>query len=218
MTTRLRFARFVCTASFAALALLALPLAAQQGDEKTMGDHEGMAQEQHQTSPEEAAMMQAWHEAMTPGPQHAQLAKGAGDFKVTVKTWMDPSAPPQVTTGTSHREMTMGGRFLVEHVKGEMMGMPFEGSGTTGYDNAKGTYWSTWNDSMGTGVELSEGSAGADGKVTFIGSYFDPMTHQDQTNKSVIWWEGDDTQKMEMLGKHGDDWVKMMELTFERVK
>ena len=179
--------------------------------------HQEMAGEGHEMSPEEAAMMQAWHEAMTPGAQHAELAKGAGDYAVTVKMWMDPSAPPQVSEGTSHREMIMGGRILEEKVQSQMMGMDFEGMGLTGYDNVKGKYWNTWYDNMGTGVSPSEGTVEA-GKTVMLGDYVDPMTRQAKHGKSVIWWENPDTQKMEMFDQRGDDWVKTMELTFVRKK
>ena len=64
MKNRIGAAGIVCTALFALFAFA--PRAGAQGGE----GHEG-----HEMSPEEAAMMQAWHEAMTPGPQHAELAK-----------------------------------------------------------------------------------------------------------------------------------------------
>ena len=131
--------------------------------------------------------------------------------------WMDPSAPPQVSEGTSHREMIMGGRILEEKVHSQMMGMDFEGMGLTGYDNVKGKYWNTWYDNMGTGVSASEGTVEA-GKTVMLGDYIDPMTREAKHGKSVIWWENPDTQKMEMFDQRGGDWVKTMELTFVRKK
>ena len=50
-----------------------------------------------------------------------------------------------------------------------MMGTPFTGHGMTGYDNVTGKYWSTWTDSMSTGIMVSEGSCDAEGVCTFIG-------------------------------------------------
>jgi hypothetical protein len=44
--------------------------------------------------------------------------------------WMDESQPPATQTGTAEYEMTLGGRYMAQHYKSEMMGMPFEGVGT----------------------------------------------------------------------------------------
>jgi len=214
----------VTTAWFVAFALLALPAMAQYeghdamaGDPKA-GDEQPQAGQEPAMSPEEAAMMQAWHEAMTPGEPHANLAKAAGDYTLTVKMYMDPSAPPQVSEGTSHREMIMGGRILQETVQGRMMEMEFQGMGLTGYDNVKGKYWNTWYDNMGTGASMSEGTADESGKTVMMGDYVDPMTRETKTGKSVLWWENPDTQKLEMYDKRGDDWAKTMEITFVRKK
>jgi len=62
-------------------------------------------------------------------------------------------------TGTATRSMTLDGRVLVEDVSSSMMGSPFTGHGMMGYDNVTGKYWSTWNDSMSTGLMVSEGTA-----------------------------------------------------------
>ena len=66
--------------------------------------------------------------------------------------------PAMEDTGPATRTMTLGGRVLVEEVSGSMMGMPFTGHGMMGFDNVSGKYWSTWNDSMSTGIMMSEGT------------------------------------------------------------
>ena len=57
--------------------------------------------------------------------------------------------------------MGLDGRVLIEEVTSSMMGMPFTGHGMTGYDNVTGKYWSTWTDSMSTGLMVSEGTCDA---------------------------------------------------------
>jgi hypothetical protein len=214
MKSRFQIGWLVTSAWFASLALVAAPAAAQhEGHE---GHSEMKAEGQPAMTAEQAAMMKAWEKAMTPGPPHAALAKSAGDFAYTVKWWMDPSAPPNVSTGTSRRAMTMGGRFLVDHVEGSMMEQSFTGMGITGYDNVTGKYWSVWMDNMGTGMMTSEGQADDSGKVVMMGSYPDAVIGGPKATKSVLWWEGDDTQMMEMHEKRGEDWVKVMEITYRR--
>ena len=48
--------------------------------------------------------------------------------------------------------MMLGGRVMAERMEAKMAGQPFSGLGMTGYDNTSGQYWSTWSDSMGTGI------------------------------------------------------------------
>ena len=50
-----------------------------------------------------------------------------------------------------------------------MMGMPFTGHGMRGYDNVSGKYWSTWNDSMSTGMMVSEGTCDAQKRLHLHG-------------------------------------------------
>jgi len=49
------------------------------------------------------------------------------------------------------------------------------GHGMTGYDNVSGKYWATWNDSMTTGVMVSQGTCDAKNACTFTGSWNDPI-------------------------------------------
>ncbi len=72
--------------------------------------------------------------------------------------------------------MMLDGRVMSEDFKGSMMGMPFTGHGMHGYDNVTGKHWSTWNDSMSTGLMVSEGTCDAKGACTFTGSWNDPIT------------------------------------------
>lgn len=131
-----------------------------------------------QTSPEEAAMMEAWERAMTPGPQHAELAALAGTWAMTTTWWMAPDSPPQVSQGTAVRTMILEGRVLEERVSSpEMFGQPYEGLAHTGYDNVTGAYWGTWTDNMSTGVVLTSGRwDDAAGMFVFEGESSDPLT------------------------------------------
>src|SRR5512132_483462 len=136
-----RISRHHVVAALAA-ALLCAPLAAQD------------AQHQHEMkmSPEQQAEMQAYMKAATPGPEHQALAAMAGNYDLKVKGWQAAGAAPEESVATAVRSSALGGRVMVEEVHGTMMGMPFEGHGMSGFDNVTGKYWSTWTDSMGTGL------------------------------------------------------------------
>lgn len=168
-------------------------------------------------SPEEAAMMQAYQEAGTPGAPHAALAKMAGTYDLSIRSWNAPGAPPTVEAGTATRSMVLGGRVMVEEVQSQMHGQPFTGHGMNGYDNVSGKHWSTWNDSMSTGVMVSEGDCSDDGACTFTGSWNDPVTKGKINARMTTKWTSPDVQLFEMFapGPDGKE-AKMMEITYTK--
>lgn len=174
------------------------------------------AQDQHGGA-EEQAMMAAMMAAMTPGAPHAELASRAGNWKLTSTFWMNPAAPPMVSVGTATREAMLGGRVLVEKVSANMMGMPFEGYGMTGYDNVTGKYWTTWNDNMSTALIQGIGTRGADGKTIYDSSMVDPMTKKTVKVRMVV-TETADSETMEWWETRDGKDLKTMEVKLDRVK
>jgi hypothetical protein len=176
-----------------------------------------LAQEGAAPSAEQQAMMEAYQRAATPGVQHASLAKMAGDFTLTVKSYMEPGAEPEVSTGTASRRMILGGRYLEETVHAMMMGQHFEGRGISGYDNVSGEWWGTWIDTMSTGVMVSRGEwDDAGGVGSFTGEYNDAVTGKVQTSRmtSRRLPNGDEVMEMYMPTPGGE--VQAMELLDQR--
>ena len=103
-------------------------------------------------SPEQKAQMEAWMKAMTPGKAHQDLAGKTGTWEGTSTMWDAPTTPPQVSQVRAERKMGLGGRVLLDSWSGVMMGMPFEGMGTTGFNNVDGKWWGTWADNFSTGL------------------------------------------------------------------
>ena len=130
-----------------------------------------------QLTPEQQAEMEAYMKAGAAGPQHQQMASEVGTYDVQLKSWMDPAAPPMESKAVATRTLTLDGRVLVEEFQGDMMGTPFTGIGRTGFDNVSGKYWTTWTDSMSTGIMVSEGSCTEDQVCTFVGSWNDPVVN-----------------------------------------
>jgi uncharacterized protein DUF1579 len=162
--------------------------------------------------------MEAMQKAMSPGEQHKHLARLAGDWTYTSKMWMDPSQPAMESKGTMHGETLLGGRYVEQTWKGDMMGMSFEGRSTDAYDNVAKQYVSTWIDNMGTGIMVQTGTCDEAAKsCTFSGDYWDPMTGQKKTMKSVSTWLADNSFKLEMFGNDpaGKE-LKMMEMVVTR--
>lgn len=200
----------LCLLSLTAPALLAAPALAQEESMEAM--------EAPEMSAEEAAMMETWMKAMTPGPEHQMLADSAGEWKFTITSWMEEGGEPMVAEGTAVRTMELGGRVSVEVVESSMMGQPFEGIGRTGYDNLKGEWWSTWTDNMSTGIMTMTGSYDeATHTWTWAGEGTDPMTGNAQKMKMTVVKEGEDKEvgTMWMAGPDGE-MVKSMEIVYTR--
>ena len=185
-------------------AIQAAPVIAQEG-------------EMPQMTPAQQAEMEAYMKAGALGPQHEMMANQVGTFDVAVKSWMDPAAPPMESKGVAIRTLHMGGRILHEEFQGDMMGTPFTGLSRGGYDNVSGKWWSTWTDSMSTGIMLSEGDCDESHSCIYIGTYNDPVKGGPVTNRYVVKSVSPDEQYFEMYGPGRDgNEVKMMEMVYTR--
>jgi len=172
-----------------------------------------------QMTPEQKAMMDKMVKAATPGPQHAMLAKFAGDWTCAVKYQMDPSQPMQEAQSTATITPLMDGRYIQEVSSGQMMGAPFNGMGLYGFDNVSGKFVSSWIDNMGTGIMTSVGSADASGKViNWTGTMNDPVTGKATKERMVMTIVDDDHHTFEMFGvpPGGKKETKMMTIEYVR--
>lgn len=168
------------------------------------------------TNPDDP-MMKAWMAYATPGEPQQMLAKSAGEWKATVIQYMDPSKPPVRSEAAVHNEMILGGRYLTTKFTGNMMGMPFEGMGTVGYDNGTKMYYSTWVDNMGTGIGYMKGTKSADGKsIEFRGSGYDPAQGKEAMMREVQTFVDDNHHKVEFYQMMGGKEVKVMEIEMMR--
>ncbi len=170
-----------------------------------------------QMTPEQKAEMEAYMKAGTPGAPHQALASSAGTYDMKIKSWHEAGAPPMEETGTATRTMTLDGRVLVEEVSSTMMGMPFTGHGMRGYDNVTGKYWSTWNDTMSTGLMVSEGTCDAQRNCTFTGHWNDAVKKTPVKSRMTTRWTSPTTEIFEMYapGRDGKE-MKMMEITYTK--
>lgn len=151
----------------------------------------------------EAEQMQKYVEYMTPGKEHQEMAKAAGTWDVKSSFWMDPAGPPMTSTAVSTMKTELGGRYLVERLEGTMMGMPFSGMGTFGYDNCTKKYWGTWVDNMGTGLTHMSGTMEGN-VVEYHGMMPDPMVGKLVPVRFVETMIDDDHFTLEMFGKGPD--------------
>ena len=154
----------------------------------------------------------------TPSEGHKRLAPMVGKWKTDSQMWMDPSKPPMKMAGTDETKWELGDRFLTSEYKGEMMGKPFVGLGTIGYDNHARKYQMTWRDTMTTCTIVMEGIADATGKVlTFSGEIYEPMFDKNVKQRWVIKLESDSKHLMEfyVTAPDGKE-MKSMEIVYTK--
>lgn len=176
-----------------------------------------IAKDKKSAQMDQQAMMETYKKLAAPGEPHKLFASLAGSWTAKTREWMEPDKPPMESAGSVEMKMLLDGRFLQQEFTGDMMGQPYFGIGISGYDNLRKRYVTMWIDSMGTGIFMMEGTAGADGKtITLKGRHAEPggghMTHR------AVWKIVDaNTQTFEMYGAHGHGKeTKMMEIVYTR--
>lgn len=149
-----------------------------------------------------------------PNENHQVLNALAGEWNQTTSMWMAPGAAPEVASGSMTAQWILGGRFLQQEFKGEMMGQPFEGFGLLGYDNVKKEYTSVWVDNISTGIMTSTGQYDAGTKtLSESGLASCPMTGETNKQFRSEWKIVDaDHLSYEMYTK-GPDGVEFKTLT-----
>jgi hypothetical protein len=168
-----------------------------------------------------AAMMKAWEAYATPGEPHKMLAMDNGNWSAESTMYMSANDPkPMKTAMTATSKMVMGGRYQESRYSGNMMGQPFEGVATVGYNNASKKYESTWMDNMGTGVMYMTGDYDTATKtMNMSGDCVDPMTGKAKKVRETFAIVDDNTRKMEMFDTDasGKEY-KSMEIVMTRKK
>lgn len=165
---------------------------------------------------EQDAMMKAWQESMTPGPQHEMLAQMVGEWNGEITMWMDPAQPPQTYDGHVVYESIFDGKYIVGNFSSTMMGMPFSGMDLNGYDNIKKVFFTTWIDNMGTGLLYVEGTYDENSNsITYTGETVDPMGNNMKV-RNVVTLIDKDNSKFEMYIDYGSSEMKSMEITYKR--
>lgn len=163
-----------------------------------------------QTS-EQAAM-----DLMKLGPEHAQLAKTIGTWKVACTLWMKEGAEPTKAMGQSIFTKLFDGRFIREEFTSDFLGKPFTGIGTMGFDRAAKRFANTWYDSMGTGITSTNGTSGANGKDLVLRGTMTCPTRGELNVRHVYAPQSDDKFTLTMYGESEGNESKSMELVYTR--
>ena len=170
--------------------------------------------------PDTAAMNKAWQANMTPGPMHTWMAKWNGTWEGEVSTWDSPTAPPNKAKATNVQSSMHNGLHTMGNFSSTMMGMPFEGHSTMGYDNIKKVFVSTWADNVSSGMIMMTGTYDEASKTLNLkGKQTDMMTGKDSDIREEFKTIDDNTYNITIYGTGPDGKeMKFMEGTFKRKK
>ncbi len=158
----------------------------------------------------------AWMEFMTPGPFHKLLQQSDGIWSATITFW-NQGEKGETSQAECTNSMILGGRYQQSVYKGMMMGMPFEGVGTTAYDNARKVFLTTWIDNMGTSMMYAEGQYdSAKKQIAFQGYTSDPQIGALTDYRETFTIADPDRQVLEMYMTVKNQEYKVMEIILER--
>jgi hypothetical protein len=151
---------------------------------------------------------------------HKWLSSQVGTWEAELSMWMDPAQPPTKSATTDVVTMTMNGLFQIADMTSTMMGMPFKGQSTLGYDNAKKKFVLSWIDAFSSGMVIMTGDYDAATKtLSLAGTQTDPMTGQDSPIRQVNVYHDDNSYTFTMYGAGMDGKeMKFMEGTYKRKK
>jgi hypothetical protein len=168
-----------------------------------------------------AIAQQEQQQPQTPQPteEHRLLHKDVGtwDAEISMFSPVEGGAPMK-SKGSEKAELLPGGMWLISRFEGEMMGMPFSGIGTNGYDPIEKKYVGTWIDSMSPYMMTIKGDYDAATKtMTSTGEGRDMTTREMFTAKLVTRYIDDNTRtfEMHMPGEDGGHW-KVLEIKYTR--
>ena len=189
-----------------------------QADTKTINSADSIKTEENAEKPlDSAAEMKAWTEYATPGNSHKMMAEETGTWNCDMSFWMGPDAKAEKATSTANIKMILGGRYQETNFNGTMMGQPFEGKSTLGYNNASKEYTSTFIDNMGTGMMVVTGKYNEKNRtVEFKGAMVNPVNGKKTPYREVYSIVDANTRKIEMFDTKNGEEYKSMEIVMKK--
>ncbi len=146
-----------------------------------------------------------------PTAEHELLAREVGTWDAKVTLWPTPDSEPELSTGVETNAM-LGSMWLVSKFEGDMMGTPFVGQSTTGYDPTEKKYVGTWVDSISPYLTSMTGAFDArTQQLTMNTECRCFMTGEMRSGKMVSKVTSDDTRVLEMYGpdESGAEYLSM---------
>jgi Protein of unknown function (DUF1579) len=155
-----------------------------------------------------------------PTKDHAWLEQLAGKWDTETEIFAIPGQPPIKVKGEENSRM-IGDFWYLAEAKGDMMGMPYTGIMTLGYDAEKKSYVGTWVDSMGGYMWNYTGTVGDGGKTLTLETKGPcPMKPGQIVDFKEVFEINDKDHKVFTSSMKDEDgkWTKIMTVSYKRKK
>lgn len=155
-----------------------------------------------------------------PARDHEWLKQLVGEWDAQFKMYMQPDQPPAEAAGTDSVR-ALGDHWVVAEAKTTMMGAPFSGILSLGYDPLKQRFNGTWIDSFGGHLWIYKGTLNNAGDTMTLETEGPSLQDPDKTAryKEVIQFKGQDSRTFTSTTEAGDGtWVKIVTIDYRRKK
>ena len=158
-----------------------------------------------------------------PTKHHEILKRDVGEWDAEFKFWpQGPDSDPVTTEATETNRLLGNGMWLISEFRCKFGPMDFTGHGQFGYDPVKKKYVGTWIDNVNPHMSRMEGTYDEATKtMTMKGESRNPQTGDAYTTKNVAKEIDADNRVFTMYmqpPEGGDNFIKMMEITYKRRK
>ena len=153
-----------------------------------------------------------------PARDQRWLDQLVGEWDVVFKIYMQPDQPPMESTGVD-TVRALGDNWIVAETETTMMGAPYNGILSLGYDAQKARFHGTWIDSFGGVLWVYKGALNEAGDALTLETEGPSLQAPGKTARyeEVIRITGEDTRTFTSKTETEDGgWMKIVEIEYRR--
>jgi hypothetical protein len=169
--------------------------------------------------PEQSAAPTKENEA--PARDHQWLKQLTGEWDVTFRMYMQPDQPPVESAGTDSVR-TLGEHWIIAETKSTVMGSPYHGMLSLGYNALTKQFNGTWIDSFGGQLWVYKGTLNDAGDTLTLETEGPSLTQgPDKTARyrEIIQITGKDSRTFNSsMEKEDGTWMKVVSIEYRRKK
>jgi hypothetical protein len=151
---------------------------------------------------------------------HEWLKQLVGEWDIRFKIHMQPDQPPAEAAGTDSVR-ALGDHWIIADTKTSMMGAPYNGILSLGYDQQKQHFNGTWIDSFGGYLWVYKGALNDAGDTLTLETEGPSLQSPDKTARyrEVIQIKGEDHRTFTSSTETDDGtWMKIVTIEYHRKK
>jgi hypothetical protein len=159
-------------------------------------------------------------EASEPAKRREWLKQLVGEWDLQCKMYIQPDQPPAESAGTDSVR-ALGEHWVVAEAKSTMMGAPFNGILSLGYDPQEKRFHGTWIDSMGGHLWVYKGTLNDAGDTLTLETEGPCMQDLSKTAryKEIIQVTGKDSRTFTSnIETEDGKWTKILSIEYRRKK